>query len=703
MPDPTAPALPEILPLPLDQEPGSASWWKTQTDWAADIRKDLLADRRHHAKGYAGELEGNQTDAIRVNIEFEKTEQKRHKLLYRLPALKLRATPRTIRDSQPPMDPATGQPQLDPTTGQPVPARNLRRSIAIFKEVVTREMGPKGANTKTTMDQLIFDNLCPAGIGFAKVGYEQAVDETIPITTGKQIPDPNFQQPPGAVLGLMPAPLIPETQDVPNVISETYYVARISPALALVPPEFRGGDYEQADWLGHDFSMRTSAAEALGWDVPTGKGASWDVDDDDRIMPLKKKGARQAQLRCREIFYYASRIDPTVKHPDKIRRLVFVSGVKDPVVHEDYKEQRFDARGRFVGGLRRLPIKVYTLRYVSDSAYPPSDCAITKRPVEELAEFRTIQMKHRRKASAQRWIDVHGIINDTIKRAVEKGEYYDTIPTDGPGDKFIGEIGQAHYPPDNVMSEDRIMADINRAWALGANSSSVQEKGSPTATEIASISQATANRMNGEADDTTQFWCRLAEAVGCLIQLHMTHEDYVEIVGEDGAKSVEAFTGDDIQGEFLYEAIPNSAQAPDAASDRDLALNRYNLLANDPFANREQLYRDTVEAYDGDPDRLTKQPIQPPPDKPKVNVGITGVDLDPSVPQYPNVQHLLSAAGIPMVAPVTVAQPPADPSQPPNVQTGPAKVVDRERMRMAAADNADQRAGGLVSVGVGGR
>lgn len=693
MPDLAATDTPTILPLPPDQEPGSAAWWKTQTDWAADIRKDLLDGWRHSARAYADKLIPVDAHTIRVNIEFEKTEQKRHQLFFRLPALKLRALPRTIRDSQPVPDPATGQ---------PMPGRDLRKAVAIFKEVLAREAGPKGANTKALMDELIFDVLCPAGLGFAKVGYEQATQGTIPMQTGQMIPDPNYSQP-GAVLNLRPVPMIPEMQDAPNVISELYYASRISPANGLIPAEFRLSNYEQADWLGHDFTMLPSAADALGWDVAPSRSKSWDPDDNDRIMPLDKKGARQSQLRCREIFYYASRLDPTVKHPDKIRRLVFVQGMKDPVVHEDFKDQRFDANGKFLSGMRTLPIKVLTLRYVSDMAYPPSDCAITKRAVIELGDFRTIQMTHRRKAAAQRWVDGNGLINDQMKDAVLKGSYYDTIVTDGPGDRFIGEIGQAHYPPDNVMSEDRIMGDINRAWALGANSSSVQEKGSPTATEIASIAQATANRLNGEREAVTQFWCRIVEAIGSLVQLYATNEDYVEIVGQDGAKSIEAWTKDTIQGEFLYEAIPNSAQAPDAAADRDLALNRYNLLANDPFANREQLYRDTVEAYDGDPDRLTKPPVAPPPEKPRLSVAISGADLDPMMPQYPNVLHLLNAAGIPLEAVATPPPAAALPGAQPNPETDAAHVVDRERLRMAAADNADQRAGGLTGVGVGGR
>lgn len=696
------PSAPQVLPLPTGQGPGSAAWWTTQLDWATEIRKDLLPKWRDNAKAYCDKLKPNDPiDGIRVNIDFEKTEQKRHQLFFRLPTLKLRALPRTIRDSSAPAPTQPGQSPILGPNGQPLPSRDLRKAIAIFREVLTRLVGPKGANSKAVMDAVIFDLLCPSGIAFVKGGYERFEGaQPIMVPTGAMMPDPKFNQP-GAVLNIsLPPPQIPEMAPAPNLLFEKYYLANISPANGLMPPEFRLSDHNEMDWAGHDFPMLTDAAKEKGWPIPTGMQSSAGDIDDERIMPLSQKGQRSGQIRCRELFYYANRIDASVRHPQKIRRLVFVHGIKDPVVHEDYKDQKFDPNGRFMAGLRTLPIFVITLRYVTDLAYPPSDCSITRRATDELSAFRTIQMKHRRKAAAMRWVDIHGIISDQQKEQAKRGEYYDTIATDGPGDRFMGEIAQARYPPDNNVSEDRIMADINRAWALGANSSGTAEKSGTTATEIASIAQATANRLGGEREAVTQFWCRLVEALGSLVQLYADHEDYVEILGEDGAKTVEAWTKDTVQGEFLYEAIPNSALAPDAAADRDLALNRYNLLANDPFANREQLYRDTVEAYDGDPDRLTMQPTPPPPEKPRMNVSFNGQDMNPATPQYPNVVALLGSTGVATLAPAApppVAQPPA------NVQTGPADVVDRERMRMAAADNADQRAGGLVGMGVGGR
>ena len=679
------------IPLPADGI-GSFDWWKGQADWSADIRKDLLEGWRRNAKAYCDKLKPSRPGAIRVNIEFEKTEQKRHQLFYRLPAIKLRAHPRTSRDAQPelPTLPLVGGLNGSPT--EP-PARDLKKAIAIFREVLSMLVGPEHANMKPTVDEIVFDVLCPAGIGFIKMGYERHTDGQVLVPTGAMIPDPAFAQP-GSVLGLgVQAPQIPEKKPGPNVIYENYYGERISPALGLVPAEFRGSDYSgKAPWLGQDFKITPEQATAREWKIPDSKKAtsSGDADtQDDRIMELDRKGTSTGQLNCREIFYYAHLVDPSVKHPKKIRRLVLVEGVEAPVVHEDCKDQQWDTRGRLIGGIETLPIKVLTLRYVSDLAYPPSDCTITQQAARELSEFRSGQVEHRRKAVPRVAINVDMIASEKIKKLVQDGKHYGDIPVNGNPDKLASAIGQPQYPNDNWLSDQRIKGDIDRDWSLGAGANPSENSGT-TATEVASIERAAGNRMAGEREKVVgQFYMECVRTLAQLVQLYADQEDYVEIVGEDGAKALEAWNKDTIAGKFIFEAVPDSSMPPDAQGDRDLALNRYNLLANDPFANREQLYRDTVAAYDGDPDRLTKvpEPPQPPPqEQPRVNLSIKGEDLNPAMPQYANIVALLAALQIQMPQQGAPAQEP----------TGPADVVDRERLRLAESDESDQRAGGLV-------
>lgn len=698
-PMPPATNTPTMIPLPREGQ-GSASWWSGRLDWDTQTRRALLPGWRKNANAYRNKLKPETPDGIRVNIEYEKTEQKKYQLFYRLPAIKLRPSPRTMRESLP-------QPTIP---GMPVvPPRDLKRAVSIFKEVVMRLIGPKMANCAAMMGEVIFDVLCPSGIAFAKIGYERFTDGHVQVPTGAMIDDPNFQQP-GSVLGLTPVPQIPELALTPNVIAEQYYASRISPALGIVPSDFRGSDYARdADYLGHDFPMAEEAMKARGWIVstttPGDMSSGGNTFEEDRIVELNVKGtAREGQAWCREIFYYAQRIDPTVKHPQKIRRLVFVHGQPNPVVHEDYKGQRFDARGRLVAGVKTLPIKVLTLRYVSDSAHPPSDCEITSQYGKELSEFRSGQMQHRRKAIPRTVIDVSRILDQSTKDAILAGKHYADIPVDGNPNNIAADMGRPSYPSENWRANDAVMDDTNRAWALGATQSATTEASGTTATEIAAIGQATATRLGGEREIVvSRFLMGIIEDLASLFQLFADREDYVEILGPDGEKKVEAFTNQDVMGEFLFEAVPDSTRPPDASADRDLALNAYNLLANDPFVNREQLVRDVMDAYGLDADRLVRvpEPPKPVPEKPKVSLSFKGDDLAPMMPQYANVAAILASEGI-LANPIAAQAPPVEtpPATTDEGATGPANVVDRERLRMAVSDEGDKRSpGGLVSVG----
>jgi hypothetical protein len=676
------------IPLPSEGV-GSADYWKGQLDWAADVRKDNLKEWRRNANAYREKLKPPRANGVRVPVEFEKTEQKRHQLFYRMPALKLRAHPRTEREAQP------TEPTLPPEQQQP---RDLKKAIAIFREVLSLIVGPTGANMKPSMDQLIFDVLCPSGIAFAKVGYERHTDGQVPMETGVMLPDPNFVQP-GAMLGLtVQPPMVPEIALAPNVVEESYYFERISPAQALIPAEFRGSDYSgKAPWLAHEFPLTKEQAEAKGWTIRNKSESSGSSDttegQEDRIVELDRKGNRVGQLKCRELFYYASLVDPNVKHPKKIRRLVFVEGEEKPVVHEDCKDQKWDARGRLIGGIEKLPIKVLTLRYVSDCAYPPSDCSITRRLSNELSEFRTGQIEHRRKAVPRVAINVDRITNEKIKKKIIEGVHYDDIPVSGDAD-IAKPISQPQYPNDNWISDQRVQGDIDKAWALGIGTNPQQQSGT-TATEVAAIERATDNRLAGERETVMAFWLEAVEAFGQLVQLYADREDYVQIVGENGAKSLEAWDKETVAGKFIYEVVPDSSLPPDAQADRDAALNWYNLTANDPFFEPLQNRRGLAEAFGHDAQMVQQpQPPAPQPKEPeplKVSVSMKLEDLLPGSPLADIGLALLSQSG----AQVSVS---ATTETPEMGEQGPAKVVDRERLRMAEADMQDQRAGGLVGV-----
>ena len=655
------------------EESGTWDWWQTQLEWSDEVRKDQLDDWRQNIAAYRDRLKTTRTEDVRLNIEYEKTEQKRHQLFFRVPELRLKPHPRTIRER--------GLSNED----------DLRRAVTVFREVLQFHAGPKGLRTKKLIDKLLFDVLCPAGIAACKVGYERYESGTVQLPTGRMMPGPSTGQP-GAILDLNMPLMVPEMERVPNVVADRYFASRISPGDLLLPADFVGNDYaREADWLGYDFWIPEHDAKRRKWHLPAEYRPTADADEDaTRLVSLERSGGRKGHLRCREIWCYAQRIYAGVAHPERIRRLVFVKGVKEPIVDQDAKDQEFDDRGRLIRGIRTLPVKVLTLRYVSDWLYPPSDCSISRRVADELSEARAQMVLHRKKAIPMRQININRVVDERVRDLIIKGEYYDIIPSDS-DTPIVQEIAPANYPRQNFAFQDYMLGDVDRLWSIAQNQSGVREKSARTATELALIQQATNNRLSGEQADVVDFWLDLMETVSQLIQLYADTPDYIEILGADGAKTLEEWDKTTIRGEYLFDIVPDSAARPDAQHERDLALNLYNLVANDPFGNRQELLRDTVEKLGGDPDRHVKAPDPPVPEKPKISLSIKGDDLNPAMPQYQNVVNLLIAAGIPAeVAPPTGTET--------GGETGPAEVVDRERLRMAEADESDQRAGGLTAL-----
>src|SRR3990167_6729579 len=262
--------------LPLEGT-GSMSWWTGQLDWSASARKDRMPVWQQSVKSYLGERKGRPDD-VRVNIEYEKTEQKRSQLLF--------AVPRVILRPKPSHQPANPD------------------AVSVFQAVLNQEIGEDGINLKPVLDEIIFDRLCPAGIGAVCVGFEALAEGDTEIQVGEQ-PDPTFQMP-GAVLniGITP-PMVPVMESAPNIVEERYFVDRISPAKLLIPPDFDGSDYDKAAWLGYDFWISEAEVVRKGWVTESHERSG---EDDLRLVDLPSGGSRRGQIKGREVWYYADRV-----------------------------------------------------------------------------------------------------------------------------------------------------------------------------------------------------------------------------------------------------------------------------------------------------------------------------------------------------------------------------------------------------------
>lgn len=562
---------PAHLPLPKDG-PGSLAFWTTEISAAREQLKKELTHWRENLKRYMGGYQHAQgfelRDTTQVNIDYEKTEQKKAQLFYKVPEVVL--TPR------------------NPESAAAVP---------VFNAVINQKLSADETDVLSAVDECLSDAICPAGIAWVKVGYTASV--TPPAQPGEP----------------------------PTVSHSCYYVERGSPAKLLVPSGFIRSNYQQADWLGFRSFVDEQELASLSDVHPPTASPGTRYDEDLLVDPTQPVGRPGKAVV--ELYYWAYRIDRTVTDRRLVRHLILVEGEEMPRVHEDCPYQRLDPETGHMIGVEGFPIKVLTLRYTPDMHFPKSDCQMSRPAVDELSQTRTIQMQQKRRALPMRGVDKSRIDTATIAK-LEQGEVQSIILTDGPPHEIIEMIALPQLPRDTSIASDISMRDIDRAWALGQNQSGITEQGSKTATELTYMNQATDVRLDKERDRVLRWFVSIVSALGGLLQLFADDTDYVEIAGPNGLKQMQAWNRLTVPGKFVYTVKPDSAKRLDQAAERKLKLDLYQLTANDPFNNRMEGLRDVYTSFGEDPARHIQQPPPPPPtppEKPRISLSFKAEDL----------------------------------------------------------------------------
>lgn len=582
---PSKTGTPKVLPL-KGEGVGSYEWWMESLKTSEESRDAVRdADWKPNVEAYRGK--GTKKDGqIRVNVDFTNVEQKKAQLFFRTPDVQLTAHRPETEDA-----------------------------VILFQQVLNHKLGPAGVNAKVAVDECLFDGLCASGTWACKVGYVATTIGMVAVPTGQV--DPMTGQP-----AVDPTTQQPLTQDVPS-LHERYFMDRISPAKLLKPRDFFGSDHDRAPWIGFEFVEDIAIAKDL-----------WGLDDDfkgggtdkHRLVTDTQTEAREGVVVAREIWYYAARLDATVKNPDKVRQIIFVEGIDHPVVHRDSTYQVFGPNGKFQSGMKGFPVVVGQLRTVGDTPWVPSDCSISRPQVDELSEGRFQMVQQRKKSLPIRWFDKNRVAPDDVDR-LKKETIQGMIPTDGNGNEIFGEIARAQWPRENFTFADVVTKDIDKFWALGSNQQGVTDESTRTATELSLIQSNINVRLDYERSKVLDWYISAVSKLSTLYQLFADDEDYVEILGPDGDKRLQAWDRTKIQGEFAFSAKPDSAQRVDAQTDRKQFLDFFNMNAKNPVINLNELTRIGITKMNYDPSRLIKQPEPPQPPQPNVGFTFNGEDF----------------------------------------------------------------------------
>lgn len=619
-----------------DDGPGSLSWWLDEIERAKKIRTKLLPLWKRNLKRYKGDkgaLNGiDFREVIGVNIDFSNTEAKKAQLNYQTASMQL------------------------------FPKRQDDAAIAPLQEVVINSYLDEISAIQTA-DEVIVDVICPSGIGFTEIGYQAYMGEPIPQPRMETRPtlDQLTQQPqvgPDGQPVMSPQPVLdpstgqPVVDSIPNIIREKFYWDRVSPAKGIIPASFDRSDYDEAPWLGVDGQFPEGAG-SVEFGVKPNEFARSETDQN-RLNEDPDVLASGGMIDYVKIWYRSNTVRPDVADPERFTQLVLSVGNgrsktnSQVLVHRDSPYQELDARGKFARGMRGNPIHVLTIRYTSDSAYPMSDCSMSRNQVDELAMSRSQMIRQRNRNLPMRGIDISRdpAGKETAER-IGRGTEQSVIPFNGPPREILAVISPANLPNENFKFQEIILADIERIWSIGAASGQVYDE---TATKTSEVSRLSQTRLAKERGRVNMWTVRGGVKILSLLQMFGDAELFSDYLTPQQAAQLVAWNQQKGTSAFRFTARPDSSVHIDAAQMRELALRFYNLFASDPNVNRMELDRWVMSLFpDMDPSRFLNQtPPQPHAERPKIGITLSGDDLSALAPQFSVVCAILQENGIPI-------------------------------------------------------
>ena len=255
---------------------------------------------------------------------------------------------------------------------------------------------------------------------------------------------------------------------------------------------------------------------------------------------------------------------------------------------------------------------------IPDHFYPMGELESIEELQYELNNTRSQMMNHR-KRFARKWLfDKEAFDADGIK-ALESDEDNTMVPVDTNGQmdiqKSVAPMPSIGTPPDFYNQSDLIQQDMDRISGTSDYMRGATAQIRRTATEAAMIQDAMNSRA---ADKLSRIESVLAQCGGRvmqLMQMYMTGEKVVRVVGAKAVPAWVNFDADYISGEFDYEVEAGSTQPMNESFRRQSALQMVDAMA--PFVgqgivNPQALARHVLQFGFGikDPTMFMGQPQQ---------------------------------------------------------------------------------------------
>jgi hypothetical protein len=647
--------------------------WMNRINASESVVDDLKVQWQKNVRAYMGKVLPTvpRDHTVNVPLEYSYVEQKKSQLVFQVPEVHLKPK--------------------NPTSAPAVP---------IFQAAVNHELGEENADAATLIDEVATDVLL-CGIAASKIGYVSEI-RTRPMPVMQPVPpdpmsgvppvDPQTQQPamvqaqqpvvgPDGMLQFGPdgQPVMqPVFRDEEYLAHEEYFWEEFPTEDLLIPVDFVGSNFDRAAWLGMKFVMDFTSAKKA-YNLPDDFAATIQTPREtlsSAERPTRDGGALK-QVEGYEIWYKAAVFAPEENPlPKQLKLLVLIKGYDTPVKHENSPYQWFgdgqDGRpndGK-LHGMEGYPIHPLGLRFLPGSAYPVSDVGIARPLSEEISLGRTQMVQFRDRSIPMQWFDRTQMTPEIVAK-LDRGEIMARVGLDGNGNEQMGVISLPMFPRDNYQFNEIGEKDLRDTWAI--RPATVETEGR-TATEVRDATAVSDVRLDKERTKFLRWFTSGAAKLASLLQQFKDDAGFVEIVGPDGQKALQAWDRKAVQGEFVYTAKPDSALRLDADVERRQAANLYNLIGRDPNVRRTELLKALLTKHNLDPEKIVVEtpPAEPKPEPPKISLALKGEDL-----MNPQVLGILAQLGIEIMPPIDpmTGQPVPKPPQP--QQTGPAQSMQQ--------------------------
>ncbi len=646
--------------LPFDAK--DLAFWRQEIKNARQKREDVATEYgwklnldRYAPKKLKSSLSAdNASDShINMGVDFADVEIKKAALFFDTPYLGLKVTQDreiTPRNEQ---EAATLQ-----GLGKPLMLSTL---LAWHQDMLNTMLGPQRANAKHAVTKAIFECLCPSGIGPVTIGYQVTMKKVPretpvldPMGQPMMKPVPALEQA-AVAIGMMP-PRAPEPLmqtvlvDVP--IYERWFISPFSSKSVLIPESFKDTDYRRAPWLGNDWRKPASQVRRE-YNLP----ADWKgtADDSVKITFDEPSGTSQDEASAgdpyvtgSEIFYRTQLRSDEEVHPEAMRKLVLVDGHDTPLVHCDSPYQDFTETGEMTrDSLQGFVVRPLTLRDLSDSAWVPSDCSVTRQLTREGEKYREQVIDQRNGNKLVIAFD-SSKIDPTAKDKIVNANGVIWVPVEGGAlaagkDAIMTQVAQPSAGRETYMGMDVIDKDRERILGIGSNQAGVQSRGRRTATEQTYVQRNSEARFEQERQRVLEWFLDVCSAFDTLLLRYADARTAVEILGETRGQLWAQFKGH-LAGGYGYSLSVDSGKYLDIEADRHQTLQAYGQLRKDPMINPRPMLTEIASKFGYDPAEFVVEP-QKPEQQLKASVAIKSEMLDPSLPQFPIMISLLRQGG----------------------------------------------------------